>query len=588
VSNGSVIPTPASPDVCTVAVLVDGAEISGQFHVLAVSVNKELNRIPTATLQLRDGEASKSTFEASNSDRFIPGKEVEIQLGYGSHNDSVFKGIVVKHSIRIRKNGTLLSVECRDKAVKMTSGSKSRTFTDRKDSDIMEELIGSYGLRKDVKPTVPDLKEVMQYHSTDWDFLLCRAEANGHVVMVSDGKVTVAPPSVGSQPVVSVRYGATLLELDAEIDARRQSKGIKATSWNAAEQEVLDVEAKEPSAVNSGNLSPADLADVLGGDTHEITHGGRLGEPELQAWADGRLLRERLAKVRGRAKLQGFAGVLPGNVMEVTGIGERFEGKMFVSGVRHAVANGNWETDVQLGLSTDLFVEAYNLRPLPAAGLLPAVGGLQIGVVTALENDPEGEDRIKVRLPLVGAAEEGIWARAATLDAGKERGTFFRPEIDDEVVVGFLNDDPRHPVVLGMLHSSAKPAPEPAKDPNHRKGYVSREKMRLVFDDEKKVVVLETPAGNGMTLSEEDQSIILQDQHGNKIKLESGGITIESIKDLTLKAGKDMTLQGMNMDLKAQAAFKAAGTAGAEVSGANTTIKGSAVIVIQGGLVKIN
>ena len=207
-------------------------------------------------------------------------------------------------------------------------------------------------------------------------------------------------------------------------------------------------------------------------------------------------MKERLAKVRGRAKFQGFAGVLPGKVIEVTGIGERFEGKMYVSGVRHTLANGNWETDVQLGLSTELFAETYNLRPLPAAGLLPAVSGLQIGVVTALENDPDGEDRIKVRLPLVSPAEEGIWARIATLDAGKERGTFFRPEIDDEVVIGFLSDDPRHPVVLGMCHSSAKPAPEPAKDDNHRKGYVSREKMQFIFDDEKKAIVLATPGGN--------------------------------------------------------------------------------------------
>ena len=142
--------------------------------------------------------------------------------------------------------------------------------------------------------------------------------------------------------------------------------------------------------------------------------------------------------MRGRAKFQGFAGVLPGNIMELTGIGERFEGKVYVSGVRHTVANGNWETDVQFGLSTELFAETYNLRPLPAAGLLPAVSGLQIGVVTVLENDPDGEDRIKVRLPLINESEEGIWARIATLDAGTERGTFFRPEIDDEVVVGFL------------------------------------------------------------------------------------------------------------------------------------------------------
>lgn len=587
-SSESTIPTPATPDVCTVAVLVDGAEISGEFHVLAVTVSRELNRIPAATIQLRDGEASKSTFPASNSDHFIPGKKIEIQLGYRSKNDSVFKGIIVKHGIRIRKNGSLLTLECRDEAVKMTSGLKSRYFVDKKDSDIMEEIIGSYQLQKDIKATTPDLKEVTQYNASDWDFLLCRADANGMVANVIDGKVIVTQPATGDEPVVAVHYGTTLLELDAEIDARRQSKGIKASSWNATEQEVLEVEAKEPSATSSGNLSPADLAEVIGGDLYQIRHGGKLGEPELQCWADGRLLKERLAKVRGRAKFQGFAGVLPGKIIEVTGVGERFQGKVYVSGVRHTVANGNWETDVQFGLGTELFAETYNLRPLPAAGLLPGVCGLQIGVVTVLENDPEGEDRIKVRLPLVSAAEEGIWARIATLDAGKDRGTFFRPEIGDEVAVGFLSDDPRHPIILGMCHSKAKPAPEPAKDDNHRKGYVSREKMHFVFDDEKKIIVLDTPGGNKMTLSEEDKGIVIEDQNGNKITLNDSGIKIESSKDLTLKAAKDIKIEGANTEMKAQAAFKASGTASAEISGASTTIKGSATTVIQGGIVQIN
>lgn len=587
-SNESTIPTPATPDVCTVAVLVDGAEISGEFHVLSVAVTRELNRIPTATIQLQDGEAAKATFKASNGDHFIPGKKIEIQLGYRSQNDSIFKGIVVKHSIKIRKNGSLLIIECRDEAVKMTSGAKSRYYTEKKDSDIMEEIIGSYRLKKDVQATKPDLKEVVQYDATDWDFLLCRAEANGQVVMVEDGKVKVAQPVTGDEPVVAVRYGATLLELDVEIDARRQSKGIKASSWNATDQEIIHADAQEPATTNTGNLSPSNLADVIGSDTHEIKHGGKLSQPELQAWADGRLLKERLAKVRGRAKFQGFAGVLPGKIIEVTGIGERFEGKMYVSGVRHTVAGGNWETDVQFGLSPELFAETYNLRPLPAGGLLPAVSGLQIGVVTVLENDPDGEDRIKVRLPLVNPSEEGIWARIATLDAGKERGTFFRPEIDDEVIVGFLGDDPRHPIVLGMCHSSAKPAPEPAKDTNHRKGYVSREKMQFTFDDEKKIIILETPGGNKMTFSEEDKGIAIQDQNGNKITLDDNGIKIESVKDLTMKAAKDIKIEGMNTELKAQTALKASGNGSAEVSGASTTIKGSATTVIQGGVVQIN
>ncbi len=587
-SNESTVPTPATPDVCTVAVLIDGAQISGEFHVLSVYVTRELNRIPAATLYLQDGEASKATFKASNTEHFIPGKKIEIQLGYRSQNASVFKGIIIKHSIKIRKNSTQLIVECRDEAVKMTCGNQSRYYSDKKDSAIMEEIIGLYGLPKDVSPTRAELKEVVQYDASDWDFLLCRAEANGLVVNVEDGKITVAPPATSGQSVLNIQYGATLLELDAEIDARLQSKGITAQSWNATDQELLAAEAKEPTTTANGNINAAKLADVIGGEAHTIRHGGKLSQPELQAWADGRLLKERLSKVRGRAKFQGFAGILPGKIMEIKGIGERFEGKLYVSGIRHSFAKGNWETDVQLGLNPELFAETCNLHPLPASGLLPSIGGLQIGIVTVLENDPDGEDRIKVRMPMISTSEDGIWARLATLDAGKGRGTFFRPEIGDEVIVGFLNDDPRHPVVLGMCHSSAKPAPEQAKDDNHRKGYVSREKMQLTFDDEKKIIMLETPGGNKITLSEEDKGIFLEDQNGNKITLDNSGIKMESGKDLILKAAKNIKIEGMNIDLKAQAAFKASGSGSAEITGASITINGSATTVIKGGVVQIN
>lgn len=587
-SNESTIPTPATPDVCTAAILIDGAEISGEFHLLSIYVSRELNRIPTATIHLQDGEAAKATFNASNTPHFIPGKKIDIQLGYRSQNDSVFKGIIVKHSIKIRNSGSLLILECRDEAVKMTSGANSRYYIDKKDSEIMEDIIDLHGLQKDIKATTLSHKEIVQYDASDWDFLVCRAEANGLIVNVENGKIIVAPPATGEKSVLKVQYGATLLELDAEIDARWQSKGVTAHSWNATDQEIVSTEAKEPTTTNNGNLAASQLADVTGGAAHIIRHGGKLSEPELQAWADGRLLKERLAKVRGRAKFQGFAGVMPDKIIEISGIGERFEGKLYVSGIRHSFAKGDWHTDVQLGLNTELFAEIHNLRPLPASGLLPAVSGLQIGIVTVLENDPDGEDRIKVRLPMISTSEEGSWARIATLDAGKQRGTFFRPEIGDEVIVGFLNDDPRYPVILGMCHSSAKPAPEPAKDDNHRKGYVSREKMKLTFDDEKKIITLETPGGNKITISDEDKGIVFEDQNNNKITLNDSGIKIESSKELSLKADKDVKTEGMNIELKAQTAFKASGSGSAEVSGASTTIKGSATTVIQGGMVQIN
>lgn len=587
-ASTSSIPTPATPDVCTAKILVGGTELPGTVPVESILVTRELARIPSATLHLQDGEAARGTFAVSNADYFVPGKLIEIKLGYRSQEDTVFKGIVVRCSIKIRKKGSFLIVDCRDEAVKMTGGLKNRYYENRKDSDILEEIIGRYGLTSDVAATRPDLHEVVQYEATDWDFALCRAEANGLLVMVENGTVTIARPDVGQKPVVTAAFGSTILELDAEIDARLQSPSIEAHSWNATDQEIAGAEATEPPTTNTGNLTPAALADVLGGDPHQLHHGGKLSTPELQAWADGVLLRERLAKVRGRARFQGLATVLPGKIIEIQGIGDRMQGKVLVSGVRHQFAGGNWETDVQFGLSTEPFARTHDLRPLPAAGLVPAVSGLHTGVVTKLGGDPDGEDRIKVRLPLISPADEGTWARIATLDAGRDRGTYFRPEIGDEVILGFLHDDPRFPVVLGMCHSSNKPAPVPPTDANHEKGYVSRGKLKMTFNDEQKAMTFETPGGQKLTLSDDDKAIRIEDQHGNKIILDAAGITLESSKDLVLKAGKDLKADAKNVNLTAQLGLKAEGTGSAELAGASTTLKGSATTVIQGGVVRIN
>lgn len=582
------IPTPATPDVCTVAILIDGKELPGAFHLLTLTTTREINRIPSASLQIEDGDAAKSTFAASSADEFAPGKSIEVQLGYRSQNKSVFKGVIVRQQIRVRKAGSILSVDCFADAVKTVGARRSRYFLDKTDSDIIEEVLDGHSLPKDVETTQPKLREVVQYDCTDWDFMLCRAEANGLVAMVEDDKVRFARPASTGSPALSLVYGATVLELDAEMDARWQSKAIQAASWKAADQAVVDADGTEPSIPAAGNVSAADLARVLGDDTDRIVHGGAIDQAELQNWADARLQRMRLARLRGRARCQGFADIAPGQIVDISGIGERFSGKLYVSGVRHSVSAGNWETDVQFGLGHAPFAETCELRPLPAAGLLPAVGGLQIGIVTALENDPDGEDRIRCRLPLVAPQDDGVWARLATLDAGKDRGTFFRPEIGDEVVVGFLGDDPRHPVILGMVHSSAKPAPEPAADTNHHKGYVSREKMKLTFDDDKKIILLETPAGNRIALSEDAKGIVLEDQNGNRIVLDDSGILVESAKDLTFKASGDVKLSGTNAEFTAKSGFKASGASTAELSGAQTKVTGDAMTVIKGGMVQIN
>ena len=254
-------------------------------------------------------------------------------------------------------------------------------------------------------------------------------------------------------------------------------------------------------------------------------------------------------------------------------MGDRFNGDVYVSGIRHEIGNGNWLTDVEFGLDDRWFTERFRVTQAHTAALMPPTTGLQIGIVTQLENDPLGEHRIMLRLPILDQEDEGVWARVATLDAGDNRGSFFRPEIGDEVVVSFLQNDPRFPIVLGGLNSSAKPAPIEAKDDNHEKGFTTRSGMRIAFNDEHKNILLETPDGNKLALSGEDQSITMEDQHGNKIVMDSSGITLESNMDIILKATGNLEAEGLAVTVKGQstAEFSASGT---------TTLKG--------GLVQIN
>lgn len=580
-NNSGVIQTSKSDDLITFTVLSEGEELSKAYEVKSVAVTKEVNRIPTAKIVLIDGEASTREFKLSNEDLFIPGKKIEITAGYHSDEETIFKGIVIKHNLRIRENSSQLIVECRDESVKMTIGRNSKYFYENKDSEIIEELIGKYGLTKDVEATSHKHKELVQYDATDWDFMLMRAQANGKLCFVDDGKVSIAKPNVSQSEVETITFGATLLDFDAEIDARHQVKKVSSYAWNHADQELLEIAAKDPSVSLNGNISSSDLSKIVDLENLQLRHGGAVTDTELQSWADAKLLFQQLAKVRGRVKFQGIPAVKPNTILKLEGVGDRFNGKVYVSAVSHSISDGNWVVNAQFGIDPEWFSESFEASSKPASGLLPSINGLQVGIVSQLQDDPDGEDRILVQIPIIDNKEEGIWCRMASLDAGDERGYFFRPEIGNEVIIGFINDDPNDPVVLGMLHSSAHPTPIKASDDNHEKGLVTRSKMKVWFDDDKKILEISTPAGKVIKLDEDAGNIIIEDDNSNKITIDDSGIAMESPKDINIKASGDVNIEGTNVNVKANAQFKAEGSAGAEVST-------SAVAVLKGSLVQIN
>ncbi len=581
---------PPDIDIPTFAVSVEGTALDGKFGIVSIVTHCEMNRIPFMRMVLVDGDPAESTFPHSEANEFKPGNEIELEAGYKGNNQTLFKGVILSQKIKAGRAKSFLVVEARDSAFKMTLVKRNKLFVDKKDSAAVEEIIGDYNLSNDVETTTAQHPFLVQHHCTDWDFVLSRMQANGKVVVVRDGKLEIKSPDLTSQAVLTLTYGKDIFELEAEMDARHQLKDVKTRSWSHKDQKAEDSDASEPTLNDQGDISPTNLAKASGNQSQVCNQNSNISEDERKAWADGLLLKSRLSKIRGRVNCSGYSKIHPGEVLELDGLGKRFNGKSYVTAVRNEFSEGNWLTDIQFGLNLDLFLDKHLSHAAYPDHLLPGISGLQIAKVLKIAEDPDGEDRIKVHLPMVyESAQEGVWARVATLDAGANRGSFFRPEVDDEVVVGFLNNDPRSVIVLGMLHSSAKAAPlKPDDDSNPIKGFYTRSEMHLLFDDEKKVITIDTPEGNKLILSEENSEVQLVDQNNNKLTMDSGGITLNSCQDINLKAaGKinlnatsDIKQEGLNVEIDAQVGFTAKGNGTAEVSASGqTTIKGAMVMI---------
>jgi uncharacterized protein involved in type VI secretion and phage assembly len=173
---------------------------------------------------------------------------------------------------------------------------------------------------------------------------------------------------------------------------------------------------------------------------------------------------------------------------------------------------------------------------------------------------------------------------------------FFRPEINDEVIVGFLNNDPRRPVILGMLNSSNKPAPLKASNQNDEKGYTSRSGMTMIFNDSEKSLKITTPAGKKVTISEQDGVMSMEDENGNTFSMDSSAITMKSAGDIKLTATGDLTVSAANVSISPSSSFAVssggasinAGSGSASISAPSVKVEGSGTATLKGGIVMIN
>jgi len=237
------------------------------------------------------------------------------------------------------------------------------------------------------------------------------------------------------------------------------------------------------------------------------------------------------------------------------------------------------------------------LIPTPdAAG--DRIYGMVIGLVTN-NQDPELMGRVKVRFPWLSDQDESNWARVLTPMAGNERGMFFLPEVDDEVLVAFEQGDVRFPFVLGALWNGQDKPPETNEDGENNKRFIKSRSGHLIRlddkDGEEKIEIIDKTEKNSIVISTKDNSISISAEadisitsNSGKLKLSGSGIEINSQGDVEIEASGNMNLKASALKAEASGNMDLKGLALKAESTANMDLNASAIMNVKGSMVKIN
>jgi uncharacterized protein involved in type VI secretion and phage assembly len=183
------------------------------------------------------------------------------------------------------------------------------------------------------------------------------------------------------------------------------------------------------------------------------------------------------------------------------------------------------------------------------------LGGRWYGVYPALVTDikdPDNQGRVKVSLPWspdTSSAKYEAWARLATMMGGNNRGSWFVPDANDEVLVAFEGGDTRRPYVIGGLWNGTDKSPESmdGSGNNYKKVLRSRNGVKVTLDDQdgQEKFIAETPGGQKVTLKDGPGAVEIVDSNGNSVKLETSGVTVTASAKVTVNAATMAISAGM-------------------------------------------
>jgi uncharacterized protein involved in type VI secretion and phage assembly len=181
--------------------------------------------------------------------------------------------------------------------------------------------------------------------------------------------------------------------------------------------------------------------------------------------------------------------------------------------------------------------------------------GVAPAIVTN-NKDPDGLGRVKVKLPWLAEAVESDWARVASPMAGKERGLYLLPEVDDEVLVAFEHGSPESLYVIGSLWNGKDKPPESNADgKNDTRTLKSRSGHVIRLNDKsgaETIEIVDKSAKNSIVISTKDNTITITGDADVVVKSTKGKLVLSGEKGVEITSGAAMKVEAKStMDLKA-------------------------------------
>ena len=520
--------------------------------IITIDVMLAANKIPSAQLVIADGDIVKQQYELSDDDTFKPGNKIKIELGYlgdAASEALVFSGIIVKYKFEWNQiAGAILVINLKSLAFGLTTKRNSMLFHEMTDTEIIELIIRNstkyitqFAPTKKVAKTTTKHKQMIQYHCTDWDFILMRAQANGLLVLFdyqnNTENISIVEPKLDSAKthvfdINGSSIKAFINNFELEADIRYQYGSAQAIGWDISKLSVINKEAEQYN-LYQGNLESVQLAKLIGADQYRLVHLATLEETELEAWANAKLQQSRLKMLSGRFQIQGKSDISLGDSIQIKGVPEYFIIRSIITGIRHQFSNeSGWLTHIQFGFPTNELFADDDIIDKPAANLLPAVTGLQVATILGYEKEKNPQFLVKINLPIFDKKDDVVLARLISPYASKKKGLVFRPEVGDEVVVGFFNNDPRYPVILGSMHSEKNSPPIEMSEENTKKGIVIDENLHLLIDAEEGKVGFYIESKNA------------------KLNLTEKGMIASINNDIKIESPNQVTIKGNSIEFE--------------------------------------